>query len=267
MVILMWIVLLFIFIVFIIIYKYSSESKNQTKKNKNYKKINVKDNYLSDSKAGMANIDSVNHYSQLERILIFDCETTGLTPGNICQLSYICLNGNNVIAKNFYFAVDYIEPGAQKVHNLSIEKLLYLSKNKRFKDHIDEIKKDFDEADLLIAHNFSFDIKFIIHEFQQAGQKLLQKPSFCTMKYFTDICKLKHPRHGYKYPRLSELANFLKLDMENVNRLAAKYFNIADAGFHDARMDVVTTYCCFLKGIEEGYIDGFNWIKSSHLAI
>ena len=104
MVILMWIVLLFIFIVFIIIYKYSSESKNQTKKNKNYKKINVKDNYLSDSKAGMANIDSVNHYSQLERILILIARPQ-VNPGNICQLSYICLNGNNVIAKNFYFAV------------------------------------------------------------------------------------------------------------------------------------------------------------------
>ena len=38
--------------------------------------------------------------------------------------------------------------------------------------------KDFDEADLLIAHNFSFDIKFINHEFQQAGQNCCKNQAF-----------------------------------------------------------------------------------------
>ena len=60
-------------------------------------------------------------------VIYFDTETTGLCPGRIIQLSYIKESENEAIGKNFYFAVDYIEPSAQAVHGISVEKLKELS--------------------------------------------------------------------------------------------------------------------------------------------
>jgi len=66
-------------------------------------------------------------------ILFVDVETTNITPGNICQLSYISLTEQGgVSAKNHYFTVDKINPYAQGVHGLSLEILRKLSENKRF---------------------------------------------------------------------------------------------------------------------------------------
>ncbi|MBQ9709781.1 MAG: hypothetical protein IJV67_04100 [Clostridia bacterium] len=57
-------------------------------------------------------------------ILFFDTETTGLMPGRIVQLSYVMQTANEVRAKNFFFAVDYVEPSAQAVHGFSPQKLM-----------------------------------------------------------------------------------------------------------------------------------------------
>ena len=45
-------------------------------------------------------------------IIFFDTETTGLIPGRIIQLSYIMQSETEVRAKNFFFAVEYVEPSA-----------------------------------------------------------------------------------------------------------------------------------------------------------
>ena len=63
-------------------------------------------------------------------ILYFDTETMGLYPGRIIQLAYILDDGENAVGKNFYFAVDYIEPSATAVHGITVEKLRVLSGGK-----------------------------------------------------------------------------------------------------------------------------------------
>ena len=72
------------------------------------------------------------------RKLIFDTETTGLNPyGNqIAQLSYLMIDDNYEVktAKNFYFAVDYVEAGASEVNGLTKKVLDELSEGKKFKD-------------------------------------------------------------------------------------------------------------------------------------
>ena len=105
-------------------------------------------------------------------MIIFDTETTSLdfTTGNICQLSYIKVSNYEEpfkiqCAKNFFFTVDYVEEGAQRVHGFSVDKLRELSGCKRFKDFADEIYNDFVCQDLLCGHNVSFDINFLIEEF------------------------------------------------------------------------------------------------------
>lgn len=184
-------------------------------------------------------------------MIVFDTETTCLnaSEGQIAQLSYIKLNKENEIkfAKNFYFTVDYIDPGASAVNGLTLESLQELSNNKRFDDFIDEIYTDFNSDDLLIAHNVSFDRSFLLEEFRRLDKdisNLKDKRYFCTMEHYTDVLQIKHSYYGWKYPKLSEVAEYLGLDDNSLEEETSKTFNIdaEDISYHDARFDVITTY-------------------------
>jgi hypothetical protein len=80
-------------------------------------------------------------------LIIFDTETTGLKPGQICQLSYIVAQDKKIEGKNFFFKVDYIEPAAQRVHGYSVIDLQKLSGGKDFRYYHPEIAGDFSRAD------------------------------------------------------------------------------------------------------------------------
>lgn len=189
------------------------------------------------------------------KTLIFDTETSGLRPGNICQLSYLLIGEDGIEGKNHYFKVGYVEPGAENIHGLSVEKLLVLSDNKEFKDKLSLVKEDFDRADLLVGHNISFDLNFLISEYQRAGQGFNLKDTFCTMKYFTNICKIDHWNgRGYKWPKLEELTHFLKISHRDIVEETEEIFYSPDIGYHDARFDTVATYLSYLEGIRRGFI-------------
>jgi DNA polymerase-3 subunit epsilon len=181
-------------------------------------------------------------------ILFFDTETTGLRPGKICQLSYIMQSKESVTAKNFFFSVPFVEPSALAVHGLSTEKLAVLSGGKRFSDHLEEIAQDFALADLIVAHNFSFDFNFMSKEFEYEYERFTYKQDFCTMKKFTPICKLTRSSSPcYKYPKLTELADFLDIYPYDATKTAVKLFG--DSGLsHDARYDTAMLYLCFNAG-------------------
>ena len=186
-------------------------------------------------------------------IIYFDTETTGLHPGQICQLSYILQDKNRVRAKNFFFSVDYVEYSAFMVHGFSKEKLEQLSNGKRFSDHFLEIKNDFESADLIIAHNTSFDFSFMRKEFERMDSAFLIKNEFCSMKKFTPICKLqRNSGVGYKYPKLIELCSFLGILENDIQNTANLLFNSSSA-FHDARFDTSAVYLAVNKGIEKEY--------------
>ena len=181
-------------------------------------------------------------------VLYFDTETTGLRPGRIIQLSYIMDYGDSVKCKNFYFAVDYIEPGAQRVHGISVEKLKELSKGLTFGDHADEIDEDFSSADLIVAHNFNFDAAFLSAEFSYIDRLFRYNACLDTMRYFTPIMKL--PRNGgYKAPKLSELKDYAEVYDYDVTRFAMENFKGDSGYFHDARFDTAAMYlaCRSLK--------------------
>ena len=46
------------------------------------------------------------------KIIVFDTEATDLTPGQICQLSYLMIDGGSVTGKNLFFTVDDMSEGA-----------------------------------------------------------------------------------------------------------------------------------------------------------
>jgi len=190
----------------------------------------------------------------LPRMLFFDTETTGLRPGNICQLSYIITNGENIEPHNYFFKVDYIEPGAERIHGLSVRKLATLSNNKTFKDNFNGIREDFETAELLIGHNISFDLNFMKSEFSSCGHNYSYNESLCTMRYFTDICKIpKANGYGYKSPRLEELTRYLGIKDKEIINVTEEIFK-CNSGYHDARFDTVATYLCYMKAFDKGLI-------------
>ncbi len=174
-------------------------------------------------------------------ILYFDTETTGLNPGQICQLSYVMQTDCKTVAKNFFFMVDSIEAGAQAVHGFSVQKLKTLSGGKTFADSFFEIANDFASAELLVSHNTAFDLGFLRAEFERLGQILSDYNVFCSMKNSVDVCKIKRKSGGYKYPKLNELCAFLGVSDFEIAMQCKKLFD-STVGFHDARFDTTAVY-------------------------
>ncbi len=196
-------------------------------------------------------------------ILFFDTETTGLIPGGIIQLSYIMERKNGTAAKNFFFAVDYIEPSATEVHGFTVEKIYELSGGRTFSEFMEEIYDDFSSADLIVAHNARFDIGFMIAEYCRCERRFRYKEEFDTMRYFTPILKLERANHkGWKFPKLGELCEYFEIYPYDITRKTVELFGDA-AGRHDARYDTVAMYLSFVEGTKK--IAELQEIASKHL--
>lgn len=82
------------------------------------------------------------------------------------------------------------------------------------------------QADEVIAHNISFDLKIVSYEIERAAAPnvIADKVHFCTMAATTDICKLPGNYGKYKWPKLIEAHQH--------------FFNEGFDGAHDALVDV-----------------------------
>jgi len=101
------------------------------------------------------------------------------------------------------------------------------------------------DSDLLVAHNGNFDKGFINATAEREGVAIPQwKPMIDTMLTTTDLCKLppRPGRSGYKWPKLSELADFLHVQTDDIN-------------LHDSSADVELTKRCFLHLLEKGFYE------------
>lgn len=187
--------------------------------------------------------------------LFFDTETTGLRPGHIIQLAYIIDYGNTAVGKNFYFDTDYIEPTAVMVHGITRQKLATLSGGKTFADYADEIIADFSSADLIVAHNFGFDLNFLIAECNACQKQFLYKNSLDTMRHFTPILKLRRTTaKTYKYPKLSELAEFYAVDNKCVYNTVKALFSETANALHDAMFDTTTMFLAVKQAEKNGQV-------------
>ena len=198
-------------------------------------------------------------------ILFFDTETTGLIPGRIIQLSYLMWDGGEEVrSKNFFFGVDYIEPSATAVHGFTVEKLSVLSGGETFSCREDEIFADFASADLIVRHNVKFDIGFLIAEFRYSDRVFRYREEFDTMKYFTPIMKMERSSHkGYKYPKLTEMCDFLEIYPYDVTKACARFFGETAVGAHDARFDTAALFLSFLEGAKK--FENLRETASKHL--
>lgn len=191
------------------------------------------------------------------KLIVFDTEATDLTPGQICQLSYLMIENGKVRGKNMFFAVDDMSDGSQEVHGMSIEDLDELSGGERFEDRVDEIFADFQWADMLIGHNVAADDRYIRVEFERTGRKLPKKKTFCTMNYFTSVTNLKRKVNTGrpKPPRLEELWEHYGLEVDAIAAQSEVWFS-GGGKAHDARFDTAATYMCLIEATKKGDIRG-----------
>lgn len=188
-------------------------------------------------------------------ILYLDTETTGLYPGNICQLSYAMQDKSGVRAKNMFFSVDKVDYGAYLVHGFSVAKLKTLSKGLRFADRFDEINADISEADAVVSHNTAFDFMFLRAEYERLGKLFTVKKDFCSMKKSVPVCKIRKTRgNGYKYPKLYELCEHFGITEYDVKDKTEELFGEDKAGFHDARFDTTAMFLAMNEGMKRNEV-------------
>jgi DNA polymerase III epsilon subunit-like protein len=124
--------------------------------------------------------------------------------------------------------------------------------NPEIHEVLTEFMKDFEKADVIVAHNLNFDRNMLLAEmdrlrtrpgfevFEEYIQNLYaNKKEFCTGKFGADVCQIsavnKMGKEYYKMPKLNALYTHL--------------FGYApdESKLHDALMDVVICMRCFYK--------------------
>lgn len=133
-----------------------------------------------------------------------------------------------------------VDPGAQAVHGISYDDV---SSCPKWEDVAAEIARRIGTADLLIAHNMGFDGPFIAAELMRVGVDVPNVHSLCTMENGRWACP------DGKSPRLGELCFALGVDYDTSKA-------------HGAEYDVDVTMQCFFRGLERGFYQLPNELRS-----
>ena len=178
----------------------------------------------------------MNHSSKDEtKFLIFlDIETNGIgsfrpPTQTMTQISWlkVKIDGTPVLSK------DYVVTGATEIKSTLANAQTIESIHEKGIDPkivLQEFFKDVGNNDFIISHNIDFDIGILLRTLKDKPPFNLYDNAICTMKLTTVFCKIPG-NYGYKWPKLSELAQ--KLDI-----------CVDDTCFHDSLYD-----CQVLKQI------------------
>lgn len=210
------------------------------------------------------------------RFLIFDTETSGLwaIENDMLQLSYLIVDSQNwkiLKTVNHYFpwrSKDRVDPDAIAVNGLTEEFLSKQHLSDR-KEAMQTFVQDMNECDAIVAHNFMFD-KYFIEE--TCITERVPFPSWIfyydTMIWSKYLCKIKKFRFRYydeeeddddfdeyKYPKLTEMAYFLKVKLPK-------------RGLHNSSVDVKIIFECFkaLCKIDHFYLGKLLKKKDFHVS-
>lgn len=170
------------------------------------------------------------------KTVFFDTETTGKDPtARLVQIAWALVDeeehwwaSNVAVIKPEGFE---IPSEASAIHGITNE--IASSIGIALRDALYEFISIVNKAEVLVAHNISYDVAIIENELKREaidGGKFAQIEKICTMKRTTDFCKLPGP-YGYKWPRLEELHKIL--------------FQESFSGAHDAMNDVRACVHCY----------------------
>lgn len=187
-------------------------------------------------------------------MVVLDTETSGLNPGQICQLSCIFDDGRTARGVNWFFAVEYVEPGALAVHGFSPAFLRKASGGLGFGDRAGEIHSLLDGAEVIAGHNVSFDLRFLRTEMARTGRELNYANGLCTMYRFVKEVGLPGRTGRPKPPKLTELMAHFSVAPPQVERWTEFLFGLdaRQARAHDARYDTAATWLCIHAAMQRG---------------
>ncbi len=207
-------------------------------------------------------LDEDGHIYLPSRVLFFDTETDGLpsdysfsahcAPENwphIVQLAWLVTDdeGNELSSGNKIIRPDgfVIPPEATAIHGITHGRAI--AEGEPLKKVLKKFRSVLGNSYLNIAHNLWFDANVIAAEMSRCslGDDILYSPGYCTMEGATDLCQLPfatevHPDAQYKWPKLTELYEFL--------------FGRSFSGAHNAMNDVRATARCFWELVKRNLI-------------
>jgi len=182
-------------------------------------------------------------------ILFLDTETTGINKAidRVVQIAWIVADydGSIITKKSFIIKPDgfYIPRQSTAIHGITNE--IAQKSGKSLENVFEQLAEDAEDAEMLVAHNASFDIGFLKGEFANLD---IEYPfnslkTICTMMVSTNYCRFQKTNgmSGYKRPKLEELHFFL----------FKEYFNNA----HDALADTEACMRCFYELADRGVIE------------
>ena len=126
------------------------------------------------------------------REIVFDTETTGLSPANGDRMVEIgCVEMVNRVETgktfhSYFYPQRAMDPGAQAVHGLSDT---FLSDKPLFEDVVEDLL-DFLDTSPLVAHNAKFDFSFLNYELGNCGRL---KISESRMVDTLSLARIRHP--------------------------------------------------------------------------
>ncbi len=172
------------------------------------------------------------------RIIAFDLETTGTNTSTdqIIQIAYgYYVNGElkEPITKLFKPTIP-INPGAQRVHGISMEKL---QNEPLFRSEAAELREIFSSAEGFMGYNVGFDISVIQAEFERSGVPKLDLSNVSI--YDAYLIWTKHEGRSLSHA----VERFLGKPME---------------GAHDALADITATVNVFDKMVDEFSMEEYN---------
>jgi DNA polymerase III epsilon subunit-like protein len=161
----------------------------------------------------------------------------------LVQLAFLSFDSDG----NQLFSADYIikpegfliPQSATQIHGISTERATL--EGEPLRDVLRLFQERVAEAEVLVAHNISFDEKIVGSELIRAGMpnSIPSKRKICTMESTTEFCAIKGP-YGNKWPKLSEL--YFKLFGTEFNEM------------HNAAGDIQATATCFWELKRRGVI-------------
>ncbi len=198
------------------------------------------------------------------KILVFDTETTGLPSErnasirdvtkwpHIIQLSYILydidMKKTLCCVDDIIKLDDNVEISEKSIELHNITRSISNRKGILISEAINNFNMVLETADVVVAHNLSFDKKMIMVECVRLNTKQYFTNTsgrgvkeYCSMKNSVELCKIERVNSKgekyYKYPTLSELHNYL--------------FGYYPENVHDSMADVLICLRCYYKMFKE----------------
>ncbi len=190
-----------------------------------------------------------------QKYVFFDTETTGLPRSwkapvtdlsnwpRLVQIAWESYgsDGEKIGGENFIIKPEgfTIPADAAKVHGIFTKRA-----EKEGAPLRDVLRKFYDaanEAEVVVAHNISFDEKIIGAEFLRKNMPniLDSKKKICTMEKSTNLCAIPG-KYGFKWPKLAELHQ--------------KLFGADFEEAHNAAVDIRATARCFFEMRKRGVL-------------